>query len=151
MMQTNHDFYKDFSPEERKLLQQIEVIEDYPSEQMIISIGERNRDILFIKSGTADIITTDISGQDKVIGEISSGEILGEMNFVIPLRRTASIRAKTHTSVIRYPYKSLCQLLLSEVYLGARFLKAINECQSIKLYHTLEMYCQKGIEKNTSQ
>jgi len=136
-------FLKHFSREELDLLKQIEISETFQPGQLIISLGERNRDIIIIQSGTAEIMSPDQSGQTVILAEISAGELLGEMNFVIPLRRTASIRAKSDILVIRYPYKLLCNLFLTHITLGINFLQTINEYQSRKLYQTIHRYSQQ--------
>ncbi|HPY96647.1 MAG TPA: cyclic nucleotide-binding domain-containing protein [Candidatus Cloacimonadota bacterium] len=129
--------YDSLTTEQISVLQATEQTKQHAINDIIISIGDRNRDMMVIESGEVSIITIDNSGNELIIATLAQGDIIGEMNFVIPLRRTATIKAKTPTTIISYPYNELCQLIQKEPLLGARLLKTINKLLSEKLYKTL--------------
>jgi CRP-like cAMP-binding protein len=132
--------YSCLNTEQIQKLQTIERIKSFQPREIIIALGDRNRDIMVTNSGEVEIISTDIYGNEIIIGILSKGDIFGEMNFVIPLRRTATIRSKTFATITCYPYQELCQLLVQEHSLGTQLLKTINELQAQKMYETLKKY-----------
>jgi CRP-like cAMP-binding protein len=132
----NHALLKYLDEQEFQAIQNIAKIENYANDQIIISIGERNRDILFIKSGNVQV-SVNLKGKIINVTKLNQGEFFGEMNFILPLRRTANIKSNGDSVIHRYPYSELCAFLKNHNLIAAKIFCAINEFQASKLIDTL--------------
>ena len=73
----------------------------------------------------------------KQVSELGSGSLIGEMNFVIPSRRTADVVAVTPTRITVFPYLGLTELLKGHPVLAAKIFQAINEALVTKYLNML--------------
>ena len=58
--------------------------EKYQDGDLIISLGDRNRDILIINKGLTSILILDENGVEKKVAELPEGEIIGEYTLGEP-------------------------------------------------------------------
>lgn len=123
--------------EEEKVMQ-ITKKETYTSGQNIIETGDRNRDILLIEHGEVEVVIQNDKTNAQSIAKLETGEFFGEMNFVLPIRRTATIRAIGEVIIQRYGYSELCTLLKEEPLIASKIFSAINEFQTQKMHNTIE-------------
>ncbi len=99
---------------------------EYSSEDLIISINARNRDIMCLDQGSASVRIESMEGESIEVATLSEGSLIGEMNFVVPTRRTANVVANCNLTVTVYPYKKLTELLKREPLIAAKIFAAIN-------------------------
>ncbi|MFN3235899.1 MAG: cyclic nucleotide-binding domain-containing protein [Pseudomonadales bacterium] len=70
--------------------------------EVFIEEGANNADLYFIESGSAVLVKG--SGNEKVtIGQVGSGEVLGELSFLDNSPRSLSVEAAEPLSVSRFP------------------------------------------------
>lgn len=116
--------------------------EKYKNGELIILLGDRNRDILIINKGSAAILILDENGEEKQVAELPEGEIIGDQNFVIPVRRTANVKAVGEVEVSRFPYNDTIELLRKETLIASKIFAAINDSVAEKMMRTMEKYLE---------
>jgi CRP-like cAMP-binding protein len=113
-------------------------IEQCPPGDLLIESGDRNRDLLVVQSGSVEVLVTLRDGREIIVAELHDNALIGEMNFVLPMRRTATIRAGADTVVQRFSYTPLTELLRSEPEIAAKLFAAINDSQAETYIRTVE-------------
>ncbi len=92
----------------------------------LIRIGERTRDVLCIVEGSVSVQIEDASGGIIEITRLHQGSLIGEMNFIIPTRRTANVVALTEVKAGIFPYQEFCTLLAGDPILATKIFAALN-------------------------
>jgi CRP-like cAMP-binding protein len=92
----------------------------------IIQAGNRSRDIICLEKGSVSIQIEEIDGTIKEVAQITEGNLIGEMNFIIPTRRTANVIALTGIEADIFPFDKLCALLKTEPGLACKVFAALN-------------------------
>lgn len=108
------------------------------SGKYIIQEKDRNRDIFVIQKGRASVCYLDSKGNEKVITELYEGEAIGEINFIIPLGRTAYIKAVETVKLFRYPYQDLIELLKNDMTLAAKIFASLNDMLAKRIVRTTQ-------------
>jgi len=121
-----HPLYHLMSAAEIQLISSIEVIQNYESGELLIQTNQRNRDLICINRGKVSIRIELTGGSAQEVSQLESGNLIGEMNFVIPTRRTADVIALTEVEVSIYPYQELTALLRQNPALAAKVFTALN-------------------------
>jgi CRP-like cAMP-binding protein len=121
-----HPLKRFLTPEEVCVIDATAECLSYESGDKIISINSRNRDIMCLDRGSASVQIESIDGENIEVATLSAGSLLGEMNFVVPTRRTANVLAKCQLQVTVYPYRSLTELLRQNPIIAAKVFAAIN-------------------------
>lgn len=124
--QNTHPLKRFLTPEEVEIIDAGAQSMSYAAGDKIISINSRNRDIMCLDRGSASVQIESIDGEDIEVATLSAGSLLGEMNFVVPTRRTANVLAKCELQVTVYPYKALTELLRQNPTIAAKLFAAIN-------------------------
>ena len=139
--QNDIQMYKYLSEEEIKILNSNHIEEKYVSGETIIEYGERNRDVYFVAEGTVSVWIPDEFDKMKKIVSLPSGTMIGENNFVMPVRRSATIKADSEeTLIFRYSYHKLQKLLLENPVIAAKFFAAINDSICEKYINTINRF-----------
>jgi CRP-like cAMP-binding protein len=74
----------------------------------ILHEGEAGDRLFFIASGTVDVLKRDPYGQSEhTIGRMGAGDVVGEVSFFDHAPRSASIRARTATTMVALDYDQL--------------------------------------------
>jgi len=105
---------------------------DYEAGELLISTGDRSRDLICIDAGSVAVMVQTPDGQVKQVSQLGAGSLIGEMNFVIPSRRTANVVAVTPTRITVFPYQALTELLRKHPELATRIFAAINQALATK-------------------
>jgi len=111
--------------------------------------GERDRDMYVILKGTAGIYLSNYP--DKVFLELTERNLIGEINFILPTRRSASVRAITELKVIRYDYKRTVAFLAEHITIAAKFFAALNDILGKKLIKTSQKQASWDAEDEQDQ
>lgn len=136
---------KYLTKKERTIIAAIQRQEEYKDNEIIITLGNRNRDILTTEIGFVAIYILDEEGKEKKIAELPPGVIIGEQNFVIPVRRSATVKAIGKVKIIRYPYEDMIKLLRKEPLIAAKIFSAINTSLVEKVIRTINQLLNKEL------
>ena len=82
--------------------------------EVLIDEGGKNHDMFWVISGTLTVYKTNAQGEEKEIGKIVTGELVGEMSFLDNLPRSASVKADTDCEVLCIPNRNLMSILDSQ-------------------------------------
>lgn len=82
--------------------------EVYEPGQVIIQQGDRADFVFNLSSGVAEVMVDDVT-----VGRIGEGEIFGAMAALTHADRSATVRAKTHCSVVKVPKEQFTELIKS--------------------------------------
>lgn len=121
-----HPLYCYLSPEEKKLLKPAISSQTFVAHEKLITIGDRNRDIICLEEGSVSVQVEDLDGNIREVARIHEGSLVGDMNFVIPTRRTANVVALTEIEADVISYEKLCAILKENADLAARIFAALN-------------------------
>ncbi len=123
---SDHPLYCFLNPEEKTLLKQVLKSQTFVAHEKIISIGERNRDIICLEEGSVSVQVEDLDGNIREVARIHEGSLVGEMNFIIPTRRTANVVALTEVEADLIYFDKLCALLKEQPVLAGKIFAALN-------------------------
>jgi CRP-like cAMP-binding protein len=112
--------------EEKQLLKQVSQTKTFVAHEKLITIGERKRDIIILLEGSVSVQVEDFEGAIHEVARIHEGNLVGEMNFVIPTRRTANVVALTEIETEILPYDRLSILLKEQPVLAYKIFSALN-------------------------
>ncbi|PKN73323.1 MAG: hypothetical protein CVU50_03245 [Candidatus Cloacimonetes bacterium HGW-Cloacimonetes-3] len=121
-----HPLYCFLDADEIKLLQEVAVSYSFRAEETIIQAGNRSRDIICLEKGSVSIRIEEADGSTLEVARINEGNLIGEMNFIIPTRRTANVVALTDIEADILPYDKLCTLLKARPELAGKVFAALN-------------------------
>ncbi len=106
--------------------------------EYILREGGKNRDIYVIHKGHALVCYLDEQGKEIVIAELYEGEAIGEINFIMPVRRTANIKALETVELFRYPYQKMIDLLRSDMVIAAKIFASLNDLLAKRIVRTTQ-------------
>jgi CRP-like cAMP-binding protein len=112
--------------DEIALLERIGKKQHLPVNTPLIQIGERKRDLIILESGTVSVQVEDTEGMFTEVAQTKAMNLIGEMNFIIPTRRTANVVAVTDVELSVFDYSELCELLKSYPMLSNKLFSALN-------------------------
>ena len=131
--------FKYLDENEIALLKSFSTIEIYKPGDKIINLGSRNRDFMSIESGKA-IVEISLEGKIIPVANLEKGAIIGEGNFIFPVRRSANVIAKTEVKISRFDYKSIVKLFKQNARISSRIFAAINDSLTEKYLRTVNNY-----------
>ena len=89
--------------------------ENYPPGETIFKKGEyKNKDLFFIKKGVVEIfVENEIIEKDNkiILQQLNEGSIFGEIAFFSDMMRTASVKSKEYTTLIRFNQNEFKKLI----------------------------------------
>ncbi len=132
--------FKYLNQDEMIIIENICEKEIVEPETKIITLGDRNRDLLFIEEGSAGIFITDQNGKKFKVAEQKKGEFIGEQNFILPVRRSADVIAETKMSIRRYQYAKLVKVCKTNNELGTKIFALLNDSMAEKFARTIDKY-----------
>ncbi len=94
----------------------------------LICKGHVSRTIYFILEGALDVCDG-----ERVLATLKEGEIVGEVAFLLPMRRTADVRVARRCRVLALNNATLRRILESGAPVGSRFLLAVSRALARKL------------------
>eukprot|EP01135_Chromosphaera_perkinsii_P000754 Nk52_evm42s151 gene=Nk52_evmTU42s151 len=89
-------------------LKAVMTLKEYKKGENIVSMGDRGSEMFFIKAGIADVCSKD---ESEVYCTLSSGAFFGEICLLLPVRRTATVKARTNVLVNVLERQNLFELL----------------------------------------
>lgn len=132
------DLLKYLNEEELNKISVTSEIMTFQPGEVIVTEGDRNRDLFIIRKGFASVVLSE--DIEKVVCELHERDLIGELNFVLPVRRSATVKALTELEVIRYDYKMTMALLADNLTMAAKFFAALNDILAIKVIKTTQKH-----------
>jgi len=110
----------------------------YQAGKTIFSAGEFGDALYIIWEGQVEVLKPGGDEPDELVSELGPQEIFGEMAFFENLPRSAAVRAKTDTHLLRVPSDYFEKLLKEDSQLALKVYRAINLILCHRLRDTTE-------------
>ena len=81
--------------------------------EYLIKTGEIDNNLYWLKGGSMQVIIPKKDG-DKVVGQITEGELVGEMSFMDGKPRSASVMALTPCTLMKIPASQFEEILAKQ-------------------------------------
>lgn len=144
------DFLKYLSPAEQEQISAASEVITFQPGDVIVSAGDRNRDLFIITQGSAAVVLPD--DQEKLVYQLKERDLIGEINFILPVRRSATVKALTEMQVIRFDYTQTMAFLADNLSVAAKLFAALNDVLAIRLVKTTQRNKNlPDIEQNTGK
>lgn len=121
-----HPLYRYLDEDEIRVVEQARRSQVFMPGDIIISTGDRKRDILCIDEGQALVFIENVVGDSIEVARLPAGSLIGEMNFVMPTHRTANVKALSEVKASIYPYHALSAILTQDCCLAYKVFAALN-------------------------
>ena len=146
--ENDNELLKYLDAQELKKVEKITKKESYKSGSFILEERDKNRDIFIIKSGSVSICFLDEEKKEQYITTLYTGEIFGEINFIIPVQRTAYVKALEDIEITRFPYYDLLQLLKDDDSICAKICASLNDSLAKRVVRTTQEFIQAITNKD---
>lgn len=93
----------------------------------IVTEGDYSKTVYVFLEGEADVIKTDLIGNESIIGQLSKGTVFGEMGVFLEMRRSASVVATTEVKLLEFSNQRFFDAIFSLPELAYKFMKILSE------------------------
>ena len=136
--ENDNELLKYLNAQELQKVEKIAKMESYKSGSFILEERDKNRDIFVISKGSVSICFIDEEKNEKRITTLFTGETFGEINFIIPVQRTAYVKALEDVEIARFPYYELVQFLKEDISICAKICASLNDSLAKRVVRTTQ-------------
>ena len=104
--------------------------------QTVFKEGDRGDYVCFVVDGALDVVKESASGESIVISTLSKGGSIGEMAVIDELPRSATIKARSKSTLITLSQENFNYILAEHSAIGVKILKGITLLLSMNLRKT---------------
>jgi membrane protein len=101
----------------------------YQPGEVLIKEGHDSQEAYFLYAGSAAAYK-DVNGSERRLGQLSEGQLFGEMAYLLKEKRTATVRAETEVVALVLPPEMLEQLMRHSAPLSRRIIDTL--CQRLE-------------------
>jgi CRP/FNR family transcriptional regulator/CRP/FNR family cyclic AMP-dependent transcriptional regulator len=116
---TTFPLFKSFTANGAKRLLDAGVVKDHAAGQVLLREGDSSDFVLLVLSGKLEVFV-ERGDKDLVLTEANPGTILGELAMLCGIPRSASVRAKSDSTVLEWPDEAFRTLLVRDPSLSQR-------------------------------
>lgn len=109
---------------------------DFESKEVIFSEGDKGDFVCFVTKGFLDVLKKNEEGKNAVIASLGRGRSLGEMALLDDFPRSATVKAKTKSTLLILTRKGFEKLLEQHPQIGIKMLKGLAKLLSMNLRKT---------------
>ena len=109
---------------------------DFEPRETVFKEGERGDYVCFITEGALDVVKENDKGKQVIITSIGRGRSIGEMSVIDDFPRSATVKAKTKTTLVILTRKGFEKVLDEHPGIGVKILKGISRLLSMNLRKT---------------
>ncbi len=146
--ENDNELLKYLDAQELEKVEKIAKKESYKSGSFILEERDKNRDIFVIKKGSVSICCLDEDKKEQQIATLYTGETFGEINFIIPVQRTAYVKALDDVEIERFTFYDLLQLLKDDVSICAKICASLNDSLAKRVVRTTQEFVQAITNKD---
>ena len=119
----------------RNVKKYFNLLELIPGET-VFEEGDNGDYVCFVVEGSLDVLKKTVKGENVVISTLKKGGSIGEMSVIDQLPRSATIKAKTKTTLLTLSQEKLNYILSEHSSIGVKILKGIARLLSMNLRKT---------------
>ena len=123
------------SDELRNVKKYFHLLELIPGET-VFKEGDTGDYVCFVVDGTLDVVKKSETGESIVISTLSKGGSIGEMAVIDELPRSATVKARTKSTLITLSQENFNYILAEHSTIGVKVLKGIARLLSMNLRKT---------------
>ena len=109
---------------------------DFQPREVIFTEGDKGDFVCFVTKGALDVVKKNEKGKDVVIASLGKGRSIGEMSIIDDFPRSATVKAKTQSTLLILTRKSFDQMLEQHPQIGVKLLKGIAKFLSMNMRKT---------------
>jgi len=117
------------------IIKYMNLIEVIPGET-VFKEGDTGDYVCFVVDGTLDVVKKSETGESIVISTLSKGGSIGEMAVIDELPRSATVKARTKSTLITLSQENFNYILAEHSTIGVKVLKGIARLLSMNLRKT---------------
>ena len=117
------------------IIKYMNVIKIIPGE-IVFEEGDTGDYVCFVVDGTLDVVKKSETGESIVISTLSKGGSIGEMAVIDELPRSATVKARTKSTLITLSQENFNYILAEHSTIGVKVLKGIARLLSMNLRKT---------------
>ena len=110
-------------------------IEVIPGE-IVFNEGDRGDYVCFVVDGSLDVLIRSEAGESIVMATLSKGRSIGEMAVIDDLPRSATVKARTRSTLLTLSSDNFNYILAEHPSIGIKILKGIARLLSMNLRKT---------------
>ena len=119
----------------RTIVKHMNLIDVIPGET-VFEEGDTGDYVCFVVDGTLDVVKKSETGESIVISTLSKGGSIGEMAVIDELPRSATVKARTKSTLITLSQENFNYILAEHSTIGVKVLKGIARLLSMNLRKT---------------
>jgi CRP-like cAMP-binding protein len=115
----------------------------YKEGEFIIHEGDQDTDIYYVKDGSLQVLVKDKNEQMVSVATIKTGEIIGELGFLLRKPRTASVVALSDSILIPIPREKFDAVISAQ----PKWFKVLFETIALRLENTTKLLVEEKTKK----
>ena len=119
----------------RTIEKYMNLVDAVPGET-VFEEGDRGDYVCFVVDGTLEVLKRSEAGESIVISTLSKGRSIGEMAVIDELPRSATVKARTKSTLITLSQENFNYILAEHSSIGVKILKGIARLLSMSLRKT---------------
>jgi CRP/FNR family cyclic AMP-dependent transcriptional regulator len=121
---------------ELKTIEQYMNLLDVVPGETVFEEGDRGNYVCFVVEGSLDVFKKSETGEDILISTLSKGRSIGEMAVIDDLPRSATVKARTKSTLITLSREKFNYILAEHSIIGVKILKGIARLLCMNLRKT---------------
>lgn len=109
---------------------------DFKPRETIFTEGDKGDFVCFVTKGSLDVVKANEKGKDVVIASLGRGRSIGEMAVIDEFPRSATVKAKTQSTLLILTRKGFDDLLDLHPQIGIKLLKGLARLLSMNMRKT---------------
>lgn len=132
----NIPIFDTLKSDELKIVSKYMNFMDFEARETVFKEGERGDYVCFITKGALDVLKENDKGKQVMITSLGRGRSIGEMSVIDDFPRSATVKAKTKTTLVILTRKGFEKILSDYPGIGVKILKGIARLLSMNLRKT---------------
>ncbi len=104
--------------------------------EIVFEEGDRGDYVCFVVEGSLDVLKKSETGEEIVISTLSKGRSIGEMSVIDDLPRSATIKARTKSTLLTLSRENFDYILAEHSTIGVKIIKGIARLLCLNLRKT---------------
>ena len=145
-------FFNDLSDDHLKILVEMLELYHYEKDKYIFKEGDIQDSLFFIMNGSVIVLKNTEDGSQEQLAQFNAPQVIGEMSFISPGTRSATIMTITPVTVIRFGCASFEKIIKKKPELAINLLRKAGDTVSTRLRKANQTYVKAIHEpKNNSE